>query len=147
MASAQQQALELVKKEASMRIANAGRRVKTQSMERMIIRKAGVLGTASVYGAMNRMGVPHELAGFPWKVAVGTIATVGEALSGGKTQAVCAGIADATTAIYIERSISTGTVIAGNGGGGGGEEEVVYVDEAGNQVEGPGEDPVDGGAI
>lgn len=131
-------AIELVKKEASMRTAAASRRHKTQSLLGMMVRKSSIMGTASVYGAMNRMGVPVEVAGFPWKLAVGTIANLGEALSGGKTQAVCAGIADATTAIFIERAITTGTVIAGGG------EEVVYVDEEGNRVSGPGED---GGAI
>lgn len=119
-----------------MRIAGVRRSHKTMDMKKMVLRKASVLGTAATFGAMNRMGVPHELAGFPWKLGVATIANVGEALTGGKTQAVLAGIGDSTMAIYVERSITTGSVIAGAAGA----VEEVYVDEEGNQVSGPGED-------
>ena len=120
--------IELAKKEASMRIASANQRRKASGTERMLVRKATLVGTAGVYGVLNRMGVPVEIAGFPVKLAISTAANLAEAMTGGNTQAVMAGIADATTAIYVERSITTGTVIAGDYEVGAEDDEIIEVE-------------------
>ena len=128
--------IELAKKEASMRIASATQRRKASSTERMLVRKATLVGTAGVYGVLNRMGVPVEIAGFPVKLAISTAANLAEAMTGGNTQAVMAGIADATTAIYVERSITTGTVIAGEGYEvGAADDEIIEVEADGGQLD------------
>lgn len=106
-------ALDLVKQEARNRIAAAGRRVRVQSLEHALMRKASGLATAATFGALARYKVSPEVAGFPWKVAVITIAQLGEGLSRGAVQAGLGGIADAATAIYVERSIATDTLISG----------------------------------
>ena len=120
-----------------MRIAAARRRTQTENLQRTLVRKAGVIGTAATFGGLNRAGVPVTIGGFPWKLAVSTVANLGEAMTGGNVQAVFAGVADATTAIYIERSISTDTVIAGEGD---------YVEEE-EVIDTEAEEVNDGGAI
>ena len=109
-------AIETVKAEGRARLAAANRRFRQKGMEQMLIRKAAVLSSAAVYGTLNRVGVPVDIAGFPWKVGVAALALLGEGLSKGATQAVMAGLADTTLAIYVERSISTNTLIAGQYG-------------------------------
>lgn len=106
--------IELAKKEASQRIAAANRRHKEKMLQAAIVRKGTNVSTAALYGTLNRFGVPVTLGGFPWKLGVWTISTIGEALTKGNWQAALAGVSDSTQAIYVERSISTGTVIAGN---------------------------------
>jgi len=55
-----------------------------------------------------------SMGGFPWKLGVEALALLGEGMSKGALQAIMAGIADGTLAIYVERSISTDTIIAGD---------------------------------
>lgn len=130
--------MELIKRDASNRIAAASRRNKTQGLERMLVRKASLVGAAGLYGALNRYNVPVDIGGFPYKLAVSTIANLTEAMTGGNLQAVAAGIADATTAIYIERAVTTGSVIAGL--------QEVGAGDGGNYIDVQGEDP-DGGQL
>ena len=111
-------AIELAKKEASSKIQAANRRAKSQRLEATLVRKGVGLSTAALYGTLNRMGVPIAIGGFPWKLGVGALATLAEGLTKGTTNSVMSGIADATMAIYIERSISKNTLIAGEGGEG-----------------------------
>lgn len=94
-------------------LANAKRRAEKRSMTDALVRKGAILSTAGVIGAMNRFDVPVEIGGFPWKVGVAGLAWIGEALTGGVAQSVFGGIGDGTLAIYVERAISTKTLIAG----------------------------------
>lgn len=107
--------------EAKQRIAAAHRRMRTKTLESALVRKGTGAVTAATLGTMNRLGVPVTIGGFPWKIALIAIAQLGEGLSRGAIQAAMAGVADATSAIYIERSISTKTLIAGEGDEDGGE--------------------------
>lgn len=106
--------LELLKKDASNRVAAATRRYKTQTLQAMFVRKGSGISTSALYGALNRMGIPVTIGGFPWKIGVATIALLTEGLTKGAPQAIAAGVGDATTYIYIERAISTDTIIAGH---------------------------------
>lgn len=115
-------AIEQVRAEAAHRIANARRRQREQSLTGALVRKSAGISTAALYGTLNRLAVPATIGGFPWKIGVITLATLGEALSSGMAQSACAGIADATQAIYVERSISKNTLVAGNGNGDSGGE-------------------------
>lgn len=99
--------------EARNRIASARRTQRTRSLEGALVRKATGVTAAALYGTLNRMQVPVTLGGFPWKLGIIALAQLGEGLSRGMAQAALAGIADATTAIYVERSISTDTMISG----------------------------------
>ena len=112
MATAQ----EIVVAEYRNRMAAAKRTQKTRSMEHVMVRKSSGILSAALYGTLNRMAVPHTIGGFPWKLGVIAVAQLGEGLSKGNMQAAMAGLADATTAIYIERSITTATIVAGEGG-------------------------------
>lgn len=105
--------IEVAKKEASQRIAAMNRRFKQKSLESALVRKASLLSSAAIYGTMERMKVPVAIAGFPWKVGVASLALLGEGLSKGNVQAIMAGIADSTLAIYVSKSIGTNTLIAG----------------------------------
>lgn len=116
MANAQ---LELAKREHSSRLAAANRRNKMNNFENTLVRKGAVIGTAAVFGTMNRMDVPVTLAGIPWKLFVNAGALLVEGLTSGKLQAAAGGISDATTAIFTERAISENTLIVGQGGDGG----------------------------
>lgn len=104
-------AVEKAKHRQSM--ANARRRAERSKIEDALIRKGTIMGTAGIYGTMNRFDVPVDLGGFPWKVAVAGLAWVGEAMSKGAVQSVMGGIGDATLAIYVERAITQKTLIAG----------------------------------
>lgn len=104
---------ELVKQETRNRIANITRRYKTKNLEHMMVRKATIITTAAIFGALNRMEVPLTVAGIPVKLIVAPAAMLVEGLSKGYLQAGAGGIADSTLAIYIERSISTDSIIAG----------------------------------
>ena len=107
-------AIELMKKEASQKIANANRRAREKGLENTLVHKGALLTTAALYGSLNRMDVPIEIGGFPWKLGVTGLALLAEGMTKGTTQAVAGGVADATLAIYIERSISTNTLVAGD---------------------------------
>lgn len=108
--------IEQVKAEGRQRLANARRRMEQRNMEQTLVRKGTLLASAAGYGTLNRLGVPVSIGGFPWKIGVATLALLGEGLTKGNTQAVMAGLADSTLAIYVERSISTNTLIAGGEG-------------------------------
>ncbi len=104
---------ELEKRDVNARIAAARRRAQSQALERTLVHKGTLITSAALYGTLNRMNVPIAVAGFPWKLGVGALALLGEGLSRGNMQAVMSGVADATMAIYVERSITTDTLIAG----------------------------------
>ena len=106
-------AIEVAKKEASARVANLTRRYKQKNLEHALVRKASLLTTAAVFGTLDRMKVPVAIAGFPWKLGVASLALLGEGLTKGNVQAIMAGLADSTLAIYVSKSISTNTLIAG----------------------------------
>lgn len=108
-------AIEVAKKEASMKMAAQSRRFKTKGLENTLIRKGAVFGTAAIYGTLNRFDVPVAIGGFPWKLGINALALLGEGMTSGRMQATFAGISDATTAIYVERSITENTLIVGEG--------------------------------
>ena len=101
--------------EARNRIAAARRSQKAKSYEHTLVRKSSGLITAAFFGTLNRMNVPVSIAGFPVKLGVIALAQLGEGLSKGNMAAAMAGIADSVTAIYVERTISTSTLVAGDG--------------------------------
>lgn len=108
-------AIEQVKAEARSKITAANQRAKSKGLERTLVRKGSLLVSSAVYGTLNRMEVPIAIAGFPWKLGVGALALLGEGMSKGNLQAVLGGVADSTMAIYVERSISTNNLVAGEG--------------------------------
>jgi len=91
------------------------RTTERRGLERALVRKASVLTSAATLGTLRRMGVPVAIAGFPWKLGVSTLALLGEGMSKGNVQAVMGGIADASMAIYVERSIGNKVLVAGEG--------------------------------
>jgi hypothetical protein len=109
-------AIEQIKAESRAKITAANQRQKSKTLERTLVRKGSLLVSSAIYGTMNRMDVPVALAGFPWKLGVGAIALLGEGMSKGNLQAVLGGVADSTMAIYVERSISTNNLVAGDVG-------------------------------
>lgn len=78
------------------------------------VRKGMVALTSGVYGALHRYGVRDDIAGFPWRLGVWTLATITEALSRGAVQSTAAGISDASMAVYLERAIATDSLVAGD---------------------------------
>ena len=118
MANAQ---LELAKREHSSRLAAANRRNKMSNFDNTLVRKGAVVGTAAIYGTLNRMDVPVAIGGFPWKLAVNALALLVEGTTSGRLQAAAGGVSDATTAIFTERAISENTLIVGAAGDDGGE--------------------------
>lgn len=109
-------AIEQIKAESRAKISAANQRAKSKTLERTLVRKGSLLVSAAMYGTMNRMDVPISIAGFPWKLGVGALALLGEGMSKGNLQAVLGGVADSTMAIYVERSISTNNLVAGDVG-------------------------------
>ncbi len=107
-------AIEQVKQEARAKMTAANARIKTKTLERTLVRKGSLLVSSAVYGTLNRMDIPISIAGFPWKLGVGALALLGEGMSKGNLQAVLGGVADSTMAIYVERSISTNNLVAGD---------------------------------
>lgn len=116
MANAQ---LELAKRDHAARMAATNRRNKMRNFENTLVRKGAVIGTAAVFGTLNRMDVPVTIGGIPWKLFVNAGALIVEGTTSGKLQAAAGGISDATTAIFTERAISENTLIVGQGSGGG----------------------------
>lgn len=104
---------ELAELKQNNRVAATRRRYASAALEGALVRKGAGAVTAATIGAMSRAGVPKTVAGFPWKVGVIAVAQLAEGLSKGNVQAAAAGVADATTAIYIMRSIVTGSIVAG----------------------------------
>lgn len=105
--------IELMNLERKSAVAAARRRAEKGTLERTLVHKGVLITSAALYGTLNRMNVPIAIAGFPWKIGIGALALLGEGLTGGNLQAVFSGISDSTMAIYIERSITTDTLIAG----------------------------------
>ncbi len=108
-------AIEQLKKElASAKASSRNKSERARRTEQMLVRKGSLLGTSALYGTLNRLAVPIDIGGFPWKLGVGAVALLAEGMSKGTAQSIFGGVADSTLAIYVERSISTGTVIAGD---------------------------------
>ena len=108
-------ALESLRRDNAAKLSAATRRYKTQKLEAMFYRKGAGLLTAATFGTLNRLDVSVSVGWFPWKLAVSGLALAVEASTGGKLQAAAAGVNEATTAIYVERSISENTLIVGQG--------------------------------
>lgn len=114
MASASSK-IEMLKQKNRAAVAGVRRRLESKEMQKTLIRKGAIIATAGTYGTMNRFDVPVEVGGFPWKLAVMGLSFIGEATTQGPAQAAFSGVGDATMAIYLERSISTNTLVAGDG--------------------------------
>lgn len=111
MSMSQQTAMALIQRARNVQQKH---KAHVRQFETTILRKAGVSLTAAAYGAMNRYAVPNNINGFPWKLGVWLGATLIEALSDSKiVTAFSAGVSDATMAVYMERSISNKTLVAG----------------------------------
>ena len=108
-------ALARLKAETASRMASMNRNVKRRALEATMVRHAAVVGTAASLAAMNRMSVPVAIGGVPTKLALALVALVGEGVTRGRTQAALGGVANACMAVYIERSITTKSVVAGEG--------------------------------
>lgn len=106
-------AMELVRIQNAARLATARRSTQRATMQHSLVRKATGITTAALLGTLKRVGVQDTVGGFPWKLGMITLAQLGEALSKGNMQAAMAGIADSGTAIYIDRAIVSGSLIAG----------------------------------
>jgi len=111
--------LEQLKKSSAQRIKNANSRVRQQRLEGALVRHGANIATAAAIGTMNRYGVPATVGGFPWKIGAGALALLGEATTGGAVQSALSGIASGMLAVYVERSITGGTLVAGGDYGGG----------------------------
>lgn len=105
--------IEQIKKDALTRMARLRTNQRRQSLEHALVRHGSGLVTAAALGACRRYGVPPSVAGFPWKVGISALATLGEAMTSGATQAALAGVGAATTAIYVESAIATDSMVAG----------------------------------
>jgi len=106
-------AIENLKKEQRQKMARFRDKLSVEQLENTLVRKTAVVATAGTYGTLNRLFVPNDVGGFPWKLAVLLMSQLGEGLSRGKLQAALGGIADSTMAVYIERSIANNTLISG----------------------------------
>lgn len=93
------------------------RRHEMKVLEGALVRKAMVTTNAGVLGAMDKLGVPKGVKGFPWKLGWWVINTVGEAVTSGFVQQAFAGVSDSTLAIYTHGAIVGGSVVAGEDGG------------------------------
>lgn len=111
MAMSQTTAMQLIQRARNLQ---SRHKASVKTFETTILRKAGVSMTAAAYGAMNRYAVPNNISGFPWKLGVWLGATLVEALADSRVlTAFSAGVSDATMAVYMERAISTKTLVAG----------------------------------
>jgi len=115
--------LKVAKAEASQRISNARKAARTKGYEHAIVAQAAGITTAALFGTLNRYKIPVTIGGFPWKLGLSALAMLGQAMTKGNVQAAMQGVSIATTAVYVERSISTDTLVAGgeveNGENGG----------------------------
>jgi hypothetical protein len=84
-------------------------------IESGLVRKATVSLAAGAMGAMKKHGMANDIKGFPWKLAVWTVATAAEALSKGMVQSIAAGISDSTMAVYVHDAVATCSLVAGGG--------------------------------
>jgi hypothetical protein len=87
-------------------------------LEGALVRKALVTTNAGMLGAMDRLGVPKSVKGFPWKLGLWVGATIMEAVTKGMLQQASAGVSDSTLAIYTHGAIAGGSLVAGEGDGG-----------------------------
>ena len=106
--------LATVRAEASQRISNARKAARTKGYEHAIVAQASGITTAALFGTLNRYNIPPTIGGFPWKLGLSALAMLGQAMTKGNIQAALQGVSIATTAVYVERSISTDTLVAGN---------------------------------
>jgi hypothetical protein len=112
----------LAKAKASQAHSAMRRRIKANNMEAMVIRQGAGIATAITLGVLNRNDVAPGLGAgaddkdgkFPWKPLLGTVALVGAALTKGSVSAGFEGMAIAANAIYTERAVSTGSLVAGS---------------------------------
>lgn len=88
------------------------------AIESGLIRKATVSVAAAGMGALKKHGVPDDIKGFPWKLAVWVGATALEVLSPAKSllRPIAAATSDSVMAVYVHDAVLKGSLIAGEGG-------------------------------
>lgn len=95
------------------------RRLKASNLTNMIVRQGAGVATGVAIAVMNRNDVPPGMGaskddkGIPWKPLLGGIALVGAALTKGAVSAAFEGVAIASNAIYAERAVTQGELVAG----------------------------------
>lgn len=97
-------------------LANTKHRMHKRAIEAGLIRKATISLSAAGLGALKKHGVSNDIKGFPWKLALFTAATAGEALTDGMLQSVLGAVGDATMAVYVHDAVASGSLVAGDGG-------------------------------
>lgn len=102
----------LARKEASAARLNQ----KMKVIEGALVRKAAVVTSAGMYGAMDQFGVPKAIKGFPWKLGVWALMTGVEAMTKGAVQQFAGGVGDTTLGLYVHGAVAGKTLIAGDGG-------------------------------
>jgi type 1 fimbria pilin len=97
------------------------RRLKSNNLTNMIVRQGAGVATGVAIAVMNRNDVPAGMGGdgkgdkgVPWKPLLGGVALVGAALTKGSVSAAFEGVAIAANAIYAERAVTQGELVAGN---------------------------------
>lgn len=94
--------------------AAARRRQRNTNPGTIIARKATGALTGAAYGTMDRMGVPPDIMGLPWKMGVYFGAALVEAMARDRVvSAAAGGLADATAAVYLYAATSSGQIVAG----------------------------------
>lgn len=108
---------QLARIKATQLASAARRRLKSERVTHLIIRQGAGVVTGVVMGAMkdvpSGLGADATSAGVPWKPLVGTVALVGAALTRGAVSAALEGVAISANAIYAERAVATGQMVAG----------------------------------
>ena len=104
-----------------------GARKRVAEVEADFIRKTLMALTGGGYGLARRKGMRNNVAGVPLKLAVATVATVGQVMSRGSTRRAFGAIADASIACYSENAMAAGTFVAGI-------EDVGAVDDSGGEL-------------
>lgn len=109
----------LAKIQVQQAAAATRRRLKSNNLTNMIVRQGAGIATGVAIAVMNRndvppgMGADKDSKGWPWKPLLGTVALVGAALTKGSVSAAFEGAAIAANAIYAERAVTQGELVAG----------------------------------
>lgn len=108
---------------ARMKVANAAaatrRRLKSNNLTNMIVRQGAGVAMGVAIGVMNRNDVPVGMGGdktdpgVPWKPLLGGVMLLGAAFTKGSVSAAFEGAAIAANAIYTERAVTKGELVAG----------------------------------
>lgn len=96
--------LEKIRKDAAVRVKRLNDRYRAQNMEHTAVSLGAGLTTAAAMGLAEGYGAPRYVAGIPYALPVGVLASVGAFMLPGAAGAAASGVAGAALSVWSKEA-------------------------------------------